>query len=149
MPQTTAEALRRAADLIHTDGLHTGDQFVDQTTGAVDIAAAIYIVAEGGIPDAFYADENTSLAIIGASAPAMTAIRALSASLDTSPCVTEVAPGHDVPDYIEHVSNWAATKPVWDDRPPTTAEVIGTLLRAANLADATSAVPQQHERSAA
>ncbi|MFJ1900447.1 hypothetical protein [Streptomyces sp. NPDC088115] len=149
MPQTTAEALRRAADLIHTDGLHTGDQFVDQTTGAVDIAAAIYIVAEGGIPDAFYADENTSLAIIGSSAPAMAAIRTLSDSLITPAPYTEIAAGLEIPDYIEHVSSWAATKHMLGDRPPTVSEVIGALHRAATAADKLAAFPRQTERSAA
>ncbi|MFF2731732.1 hypothetical protein ACFVS9_27975 [Streptomyces sp. NPDC058008] len=128
-------ALRRAADLIHTDGLHTGDQFINRTTGAVDVAAAIYLMAEGGIPDAFYNDEVTSLAIIGASAPTMTAIRILSDSLPTPPSYTEIADGHEVPDYIEHVSNWATTTPVFGERPPTTSEVIGALLRAAQTAD--------------
>lgn len=144
MPQTTAEALRRAADLIHADGLHTGNQFMDQATGALDIAAAIYITAEGGIPDAFYTDEVTSLAIIGASAPAMAAIRTLSGSLITAPPYTQIVPGHNVPDHIEHVSNWASTTPTFGTRPPTVSEVIGALHRAAQAADALTAFPRQH-----
>ena len=142
MPQTTAEALRRAADLIHTDGLHTGEHFMDRTTGAIDVTAAIYITAEGGIPDAFYTDEATSLAIISASAPTMAAIRALSGSLPTEPSYTEIVDGHQVPEYIEHISNWAATTPVFGQHPPTTSEVIGALLRAARTTDLAT-VPAQ------
>lgn len=139
----TAEILRTAAHFINRAGLNTGTQFIDPTTRSIDVAAAIYVAAEGIAPDEFHTDEATSLEIIAASAPAMTAIRALSDSLDTDPCVTVVAPGHEVPDYIEHVSNWAATKPVWGDRPPTTSEVIGALLRAAQTADTAPSIPQQ------
>ncbi|MFJ3283348.1 DUF6197 family protein [Streptomyces halstedii] len=142
----TAEILRTAAHHINAVGLNTGTQFVDPGTRAIDVAAAIYVAAERSCPNEFHEDEAASLAIISASASAMTAIRALSASLDTDPCVTEIAPGHDVPDYIEHVSNWAATVPVFGDRPPTTSEVIGALLRAASLADAAQHVP--HQRAA-
>lgn len=150
MPQTTAEALYRAADLIHTDGLHTGTQFIDQTTGSLDIAAAIYIVTEGGIPDVFYTDEATSLVVIAASAPAMAAIRALSDSLDTDPPATQIAPGYVVPDYIEHICNWAVSLSPFGQNPPTVSEVIGALLRAAWAADAPTAFPHQTaERSAA
>ncbi|MFD7868000.1 hypothetical protein [Streptomyces sp. NPDC059783] len=144
----TAEHLRTAAHLISNRGLNTGTQFIDPTTNTIDVAAAIYLAAENHTPPEFHTDEATSLEIIAASAKAMTAIRALSDSLDTDPSVTEIAPGHSVPDYIEHVSNWAATKPVWGNRPPTTSEVIGALLRAAQTANATHCV-HQTERSAA
>ncbi|MEU8740556.1 DUF6197 family protein [Streptomyces halstedii] len=139
----TADILRTAAHHINAAGLNTGNQFIDPTTRSIDISAAIYVAAEVTCPNEFHTDELTSLEIIAASAPAMTAIRALSDSLDTGPCFTVIAPGHEVPDYIEHVSNWSATTPVFGDRPPNAAEVIGALLRAANLADTTSAVPQQ------
>jgi ornithine cyclodeaminase/alanine dehydrogenase-like protein (mu-crystallin family) len=132
---STAEILRRAADLIHRHGLHTGEQFMDHRTGALDVAAAIFVVAESGMSRQFIVDEAESLAIIGASAPAMAAIRTLSDSLPTQPSYTEIVAGHQVPEYIEHVSNWAATTPVWGTRPPTMSEVIGALLRAAQTAD--------------
>ncbi|CAM5507691.1 hypothetical protein SANTM175S_07219 [Streptomyces antimycoticus] len=63
------------------------------------------------------------------------AIRMVSAVLPTQPCTTEITPGYEVPDYVEHVSNWAATAPVFADQPPTVSEVIGLLTRAADTAD--------------
>ncbi|PVC80562.1 hypothetical protein DBP19_36100 [Streptomyces sp. CS090A] len=146
---TPAGTLRRAAHLINHLGLHTGEQFADRDTNAIDVAAAIYVAAEGTGPDEFYTDENTSLEIIAASADAMAAIRVLSAAIGTEPCVTQIAPGHDVPDYIEHICHWAMTTPVFGTRPPATSEVIGVLLRAATAADALTAFPHQTERSAA
>lgn len=138
MPYTTSTTLRRAAGLLSVSGLHTGEQFIDQTSGALDVSAAIYWAAHSTEqpPVEFATDEVASLRLIECSAPAMQAIRTLSDSLDTGPCVTQIAPGYDVPDYIEHVSNWAATTPVFDTRPPSTSEVIGALLRAANAAAA-------------
>lgn len=135
---STAEILRTAAHHVDRAGLNTGTQFVDPDTRAIDWVAAIYVAAEGTCPNEFHTDEAASLAIISASAPAMTAIRALSASLDTEPPVT-----NGVPDYIDHVCNWAATTPVFGDRPPTTSEVIGALLRAAQTADTAPSIPQQ------
>lgn len=141
---STAGTLRRAAHLIAHRGLHTGNQFIDQPTNAPDIAAAIFVACEAIVPPEFYTDEVTSLAIIGASAPTMAAIRTLSDSLGTDACVTEIAPGHDVPDYIEHVCHWAMTTPTVGTRPPTASEVIGAILRAATTDDALQdATPHQ------
>lgn len=138
---STARILRDAAGLISEYGLHTGEQFAQHGTDALDICAAIYVSATETLPAEFYADEVTSLALIEASADAMQAIRALSAALDTEVCTTEIAPGYEVPDYIEHVSNWAATAPVFVDRPPTATEVIGRLVRTAHALDATAHRP--------
>ncbi|MFB6665878.1 DUF6197 family protein [Streptomyces parvus] len=149
MPITVAGTLRRAAHLINHLGLHTGEQFANRDTNAIDVAAAIYVAAEGTGPDEFYTDEVTSLEIIAASADTMAAIRALSAAIGTEPPVTEITPDHDVPDYIEHVCHWAMTTPIFGTRPPATSEVIGTLLRAATAADSITAFPHQAERSAA
>lgn len=148
---TTAGTLRRAAHLINNRGLHTGTQFADQDTNTLDVSAAIFIAAENTTPAEFYTDEATSLEIIAASAATMTALRIMSSVLDTDPNVTPITPGHDVPDYIEHVSNWAATTPVWGTQPPSTAEVVGAILRAAQAADTLAAFPRQKttERSAA
>jgi hypothetical protein len=133
MPDTTAEDLERTARIIHLRGLHRGNQFARH--GRLDICAAIYVAAEAGpVPAEFFTDEDVSLALIGASARAMAAIRTLSQALDSEPCETEIAPGYTVPDYIEHVSNWAATPPIGEKFPPTTAEVIGRLLRASDQA---------------
>lgn len=132
--QDTTYTLNRAAYLLTFLGLHTGEQFAASDSDALDVCAAIYFAAEGTFPQEFVTDEVTSLALIEASAGAMQAIRALSAALDSEPCETEIAPGVTVPDYIEHVSNWAATPPIGETTPPTTAEVIGRILRAAQHA---------------
>lgn len=134
MPET-AEILRYAARILTERGLHTGDQFA-APDGSLDICAAIYIAAHGKQLNVFAFDEDLSIGFIECSAPAMQAIRAVSDELDTAPCITPIAPGHDVPDYIEHVSNWAATVPLFATRQPTTSEVIGRILRTADHLDA-------------
>ena len=118
--------LHGTAYLLHHDGLHTGTQFASPE-GPLDVCAAAYAITEGTLPDAFYNDECTSLDIIEASDRAMAVIRAISAALDTEPCET-----NGRPDYIEHVSNWAATAPIGEHFPPRTSEVIGCILRAAD-----------------
>ncbi|WP_086560978.1 hypothetical protein [Streptomyces africanus] len=141
--------LVETARIIGFRGLHTGTQFAANTgrratlDAPLDICAAVYLATTGDLPDVFFTDEVASLAIIGASSPAMAAIRAISEVLDSSVCETEMEPGTWVPDYIEHVSNWAATAcPVEPKRPPTVDEVIGRILRAANnLAVQTSTAP--------
>jgi hypothetical protein len=128
----TARILKQAAYLIHLNGLHTGDQFAAPgPRGALDICAAVYIAAEKKTPPEFFTDEAASLRLIESSAKAMAAIRAISDALDNEPCETEIEPGTRVPDYIEHVSNWAATRAPFAPAPPTTSEVIGRILRAA------------------
>lgn len=145
MPDT-ARILREAARLITRQGLHTGTQFAGPSNGfssldgPLDVCAAIYIAATGKAPSEFQRDEVTSLAIIGASASAMQAIRALSDDLDTEPSTIPITEDHAVPDHIEHVSNWAATAPIGKDTvPPTPAEVVGRILRTADTLDAQSA----------
>jgi hypothetical protein len=103
----------------------------------LDICAVAYIVAEGcQPPPEFFTNEVASLRLIECSSRAMAAIRAISDALDTDVCETEIEPGTRVPDYIEHVSNWAATaSPVHPKRPPTVDEVIGRILRAAQAVD--------------
>jgi hypothetical protein len=134
--RSVPHTLRLAAHLITYRGLHTGDQFATTPGGPLDICAAVYAAAEQpwdlpekiALPTEFYTDEVASLAIISSSTTAMAAIRAISESLDTPTCDTE-----NVPDYIDHVSNWAATaSPTHPKRPPTVGEVIGRILRAAN-----------------
>jgi hypothetical protein len=128
--QTTAETLTETAHIVATHGRHIGEQFAASDSDAVDICAAAYMAAEGFCPIEFSTDEIASIRLIEASAPAMAAIRAISDALDSSVCETEIAPGVYVPDYIEHVSNWAATPPIGCTEPPTTSEVIGRILRA-------------------
>ncbi|MEV4975600.1 DUF6197 family protein [Streptomyces scopuliridis] len=133
MSYTTPTILRRAAHIVTNRGLHTGDQFAASRHGALDACAAIYVAAHGfPVPPEFYTDEIASIRLIECSATAMQAISAISQSLDTEPCFIEIAPGHTVPEHIEHVSNWAATAPIGSKVPPTTSEVIGRLLRTAD-----------------
>ena len=130
----TTQDLQAMAHFISRYGLHTGDQFAAPGPAApMDICAVAYIVAERcSPPPEFFTDEVASIRLIECSAGAMTSIRAISQALDTEPCETQIAPGHTVPDYIEHVSNWTATPPIGCTRPPSLDEVIGCILRAAN-----------------
>ncbi|MGP3737988.1 DUF6197 family protein (plasmid) [Streptomyces sp. GDS52] len=127
--------LRETARIIDFRGLHTGSQFATNTgrrsslEAPLDICAAVYAAATGQVPDVFYTDEIASLTLIESSEPAMAAIRAISAALGSDVCET-----NGVPDYIEHVSNWTATRAPFDIAPPTTGEVIDRIHRAADLA---------------
>lgn len=139
---STADILVEAANILIVMGLHTGTQFAATDSDAVDICAAVYLAAEGTFPPEFSTDEVTSLAIIEASALAMAAIRAISKVLDSSVNETEIEPGTWVPDYIEHVSQWAMTPGIGQTKPPTVDEVVARILRAANtLAIQTPAAP--------
>jgi hypothetical protein len=132
---TTAMNLHVMAAYVNLYGVHTGDQFA-AADDQLDICAIAYVVAEDcPVPPEFHDDECASLTLIESSAGAMAAIRAISAALDTEPCETEIEPGTRVPDYIEHVSNWAATPAPFSSVPPTTSEVIGRILRAADALD--------------
>lgn len=134
----TAHILREMAHSIDLNGLHRGDQFAQRNgwLTRLDISALAYVIAErltsDCYPAEFFTDEVASIRLIEASAGAMNAIKAISAVLDTEPCETEIAPGYRVPDYIEHVSNWAATPQVGETQPPSNSEVINRILRAAN-----------------
>ena len=144
----TRTVLQQMATHIDHNGLHRGDQFAQHgPVPRLDICAVAYVAAEDLTPDQypaeFFTDEIAALYLIGCSADAMAAIQAISSVLDSAVCETEIEPGTWVPDYIEHVSNWAATpSPVHPKRPPTNAEVIARILRAANtLAIQTPAAP--------
>lgn len=132
MPETAA-ILRYTARILTERGLHTGDQF-EAPNGALDICAAIYVAAHGKNLRVFAFDEDYSIGFIECSADAMQAIRALSDALDTEPTVTEIAPGHDVPDHIEHVSTWAMFGTAFTGT-PNTSEVISRVLRTADALD--------------
>ncbi|WP_158913530.1 DUF6197 family protein [Streptomyces sp. MBT28] len=138
---STHRVLRRMATVINTHGLHRGEQFAAHgPTDALDICAIAYIVAEDRpAPAVFFNDEVASFELIEASDRAMAAIRAISAALDTEPCDTNGGP-----DYIEHVSNWAATPPIGATEPPTTSEVIGRILRAADSIARDHTLPPHH-----
>lgn len=140
---STGTILRTAAHILNYYGLHTGRQFAS-VDGRLDITAAIFRAATGKTPNCFLTDEDTALLQIQVCEPAMDAIRMLSAVLPTLP---PTDPGTGTDDHIEHICHWV-TKPVWtgnaDDQPPTTPEVIGTILRAAQAADTFTAAPHQN-----
>ena len=143
---STAMNLHVMAAFVNLYVVHTGDQFATSERD-LDICGIAYVVCEDQpVPAQFYTDEDASLRLIECSAPAMDAIRALSAALDTPPCTTEIAPGHEAPDYLEHVSNWARTPGIGEQQPPSTSEVIGCILRAVALLDGIDYVP--HQRAA-
>jgi hypothetical protein len=133
----TRGVLTELAATISLNGLHRGEQFGTPDTGAIparlDISAMAYVVAENipqhRWPEVFYTDEVASFDLIESSEPAMAALRAISAVLDT-----DVNETNGQPDYIEHVSTWAMTPPIGCTQPPSTDEVIGRILRAARHA---------------
>ncbi|WP_399559399.1 hypothetical protein [Streptomyces chartreusis] len=130
-----AQDLQEMAHFISCYGLNTGPQMAYM--GPVitfDISALAYVVTEGTTPDVFFTDEVASIQLIEASDRAMACLRAISDVLDSAVCETRTGDGTWVPDYIEHVSNWAATPPIGATEPPTESEVIGRILRAANHA---------------
>lgn len=130
---STAQTLHAMAFYIDQYGLHTGDQFADNDQMfRFDICALAYILGETSAwPPVFFTDETASIELIESSKPAMAAIRAISDSLDSEPCET-----NGRPDYIEHVSNWAATAPIGATEPPTVSEVIGRIRRTAEALEA-------------
>ena len=134
---SSGRILRKMATVINTQGLHTGDQFAAHgPMDRLDICAVAYIVAEDRpVPAVFFTDEVASLDLIEASEPAMTVIRAISRAI-TNYLVPDT---HGEPDVIEHVSNWVRTRPIGEKNPPSTAEVIGCILRAAERATQTPA----------
>ncbi|MFJ1993026.1 DUF6197 family protein [Streptomyces asiaticus] len=141
MRSSTGTILRTTRGIVSFRSLWTGEQFAApgyrfrSLEAPLDLSAAIYAATTGTVPDCFFTDEDMALLLIETNAPVMEAIRMVSAVLPTQPPTTEIAPGYEVPDYVEHVSNWAATAPVFADQPPTTAEVIDVLERAADTAD--------------
>lgn len=135
--RSTTHVLRLTAHIVTHRGLHTDDQFADQSTGRVDICAAIYLATGPydlperlNIPTEFFTDEGHALDLIEANPQAMAAIRAVSAAITNY----EVPDTNGQPDVIEHVSNWVRTPPIGCTQPPSMSEVIGCILRAARQA---------------
>lgn len=126
MPET-ADTRAYMARIITERGLHTGPNFVGPD-GAVSICAAAFLASHGWEPEPFRTDENLAVILISCSAPAMQAIKAISADLGTQPSVTPITDDHDVPDHIEHVERWASTPQFPDEQPPTVDQVIGRIL---------------------
>ncbi|MFD8384284.1 hypothetical protein ACFV2X_38180 [Streptomyces sp. NPDC059679] len=142
---STAHILRETARILTRQGLHTGSQFAGPSVGfssldgPLDVCAAIYVAATGKGPAEFQRDELASIRLIECSAPAMQAIRAISDALDSEPSMDQLDRGVEVPNRIEHVSNWASTRAVGEKTPPTADEVIGRILRTADALDSQSA----------
>ncbi|MFG2359446.1 hypothetical protein [Streptomyces sp. NPDC048521] len=134
----TQNVLQDMAAVINIEGLHRGEQFGERgDIDRLDICAHAFLVAEWHgplrVPAEFFTDELASIRLIESSPGAIAAIRAISDALDSTVDEEELAPGFFVPNYISHVSNWVRTaSPVAPKRPPTTSEVIGRILRAAN-----------------
>ncbi|MFC8008730.1 hypothetical protein [Streptomyces cinereoruber] len=149
MTTLTAD-LTAMADYVTAHGLHTGEQFIGHDTGDIDISALAYITAERCTPPhTFFDDEAASLRLIENSAPTMQLLHAISTVLDTEPCTTLNDDGIETPDYIEHVSNWAATPAIGHTAPPTRAEIADRLRTAAANAARTTGVPAQRTNSPA
>ncbi|RSN39997.1 hypothetical protein DMH12_36190 [Streptomyces sp. WAC 04229] len=136
---TTHDDLHNMAKVIDLNGLHRGGNNFAQPglIPRLDISAIAYVIAEHLTPDrypaVFFTNDVASVALIESSDRAMTLIRAISAALDSEPCDTD-----GVPDYIEHISNWTATRAPFSSAPPTDSEVIGRIRRAADHARQTT-----------
>jgi hypothetical protein len=124
--RATRNILEDMAAVINIDGLHRGNLSWRGEFNHLTITAHAYARAEHGLPDEFFTNPDAALRLTQCSAGAMTALRALSESLDSNPPELEIVPGLFAPDRIRHVTEWAAAT-------PNTAEVIGRILRAANL----------------
>lgn len=133
MPETAAIRAYMAR-IIRERGLHAGPNFVGPD-GAVSISAAAFLAAHGWEPDSFRTDEELAVTLIGCSASAMQAIKAISADLDTEPSVTPITDDHEVPDHIEHLERWASTPQFRDETPPTVDQVISRILRTNDALD--------------
>ncbi|MEU3399409.1 DUF6197 family protein [Streptomyces filamentosus] len=122
----TPQVLRDAASLINEHGLYTGEQFVGPD-GSYDLVAAIYQAGARILPGAFRTDAAAAIAFIKGCKRAMDAIRAFYTTLQAA-----YPEAHDDDEVIDTVSVWAE-KGDWgpDQQPPTTSEIIGRLLRAA------------------
>lgn len=141
MPKT-AETLRTSAHIVTYFGLWTGTQFAS-SDGRLSITAAIYRAVTKATPNAFLDNEDAALALIGENPTVMNAVKFLSACLDTEPPVDKATRRYD---HIEHIERYAAEKPPHSTTPPTEAEVIGRILRAAQTADnlAGLSIPRPH-----
>lgn len=123
---STIHAAKVTADYLAEYGVHTGPNFANPHTGALDPCAAAYRAITGRTPGWFTADdEDTAITVITLNDDAMDVIRLISDHLDTEPPVDPET--QTVPDCIEHVASWAAATPP--------SEVIDRILRAAHAAE--------------
>lgn len=139
----TARILRDAAHAATHYGLQSGPRLVD-TDGRIDLISAIYIGATGNTPHSFTTPNDTTspfndmaTALIETNEPVMAAIHAVSKALGTD-IPTDSKTGLYC--HIEHLWYWQIDRRPFIGEPPTEAEVVGLLLRAAHAAD-TPATP--------
>ncbi|MEU9998059.1 hypothetical protein [Streptomyces sp. NPDC050848] len=123
----TTRILRAAAHAATYHGLQTGAHFAD-STGRLDMVAAIYVGATGKTPHSFTNDNHTACLLIETNEPVMAAIRAVSAVLPTD-IPTDAETGLYC--HIEHLAYWQEDRQHTTGQPPTHTEVVGVLLRAA------------------
>nr|WP_012840476.1 hypothetical protein [Streptomyces sp. W9]ACX85591.1 pCQ3_90 [Streptomyces sp. W9] len=129
---STIHAAKVTADYLAEYGVHTGPNFADPHTGALDPCAAAYRAITGRTPGWFTANDGAaSIAVLTLNEDAMDVIRLISDHLDTEPPVDPET--QTVPDYIEHLAYWV------DNTPPS--EVIGRILRAAHAAEHHATAP--------
>ncbi|MFC9736138.1 hypothetical protein ACFWG5_34265 [Streptomyces hydrogenans] len=131
----TARTLRAAAHAANYHGLQSGPRFID-TDGRLDLVAAIYLGATGRTPHALGTSNDPTnpfndLArlLIETNEDVMNAIRAVSIAIGTEP-PTDSETGE--PCLIEHLWYWQIDRRMDTGTPPTAAETVGLLLRAAN-----------------
>ncbi|MFD3336096.1 hypothetical protein ACFWV1_26130 [Streptomyces sp. NPDC058700] len=140
----TARILRVAAHAATYYGLQTGPRYAD-ANGRLDLVAAIYVAATGKIPAAFRTDNELASLLIETNEPVMAAIRAVSDALGTDvPTDSETG----APCHVEHLCYWQADRQHTTGEPPTEAEIVGLLLRAAcdndtSTQTSTTFVPRQ------
>ncbi|GAA3154270.1 hypothetical protein ACFQ0X_44020 [Streptomyces rectiviolaceus] len=138
---STGTILRTAAQLYAYYGHHNGPHFAG-FDGRLDPVAAIFRAITGHTPHCFIDDDDIALLLITTNAPAMDAIRALSAVLPTEPPLTD-----GVVDHIEHISDLTAYAAL--GQPPATPDVVlGNFARAAQAADTLASLPTQRPHAA-
>jgi hypothetical protein len=135
---TTGNLIRAAAQLINHFGLHTDRHGFASPNGTLDFVSALYRADTNCTPNAFFcinpSDADLTYALLNDRPSVMAAIRHLSAHLDPDP----LPDSNGVIDHIDLVGYWVAR--FGTDR-ITVSEAIGTLLRAADTADALAELP--------
>ncbi|MEU6979667.1 hypothetical protein [Streptomyces sp. NPDC046371] len=136
----TGRILRITQDIANQNGLIT-QAWLNYALpdGRLHLAAAIYRAATGETPDVFYDNVAASERLIHANQPVMTALRWISAVLDTWP-------PHDGDtrrdDHLEHITTWLDQPDFLTGARPNTSDVIGVLIRTAETADTLTDIPR-------
>lgn len=144
----TARHLRASAHAATYHGLQAGRTYVD-TDGRLCLVGSIYVGVTGHIPDVFGTDPKAATDLIEANPDVMAAVWAVSNAIGTD-APTDSETGAPCP--IEHLWYWQLDRRIDTGKPPTPAETVGLLLRAANAEYArtgTLAVALPGQRTAA